>query len=911
MQDETQTVAQRVGDTADGRDGVARDAPLAEGEDVLDRYSILDELGAGGMGVVYSAFDRKLDRKLALKILRRDAAGTGHKRMLAEAQALARLSHPNVVEVFDVGTLRGRVYIAMEHIEGVTLDDWAKARRRSWRETLDVLLAAARGLAAAHAAGLVHRDFKPSNVLVGTDHDGTRRVRVVDFGIAIVKRDAEDSVLTQTNGGDGRHLPADANLTETGAVMGTPAYMAPEQHRGEPTDERADQFSFCVAAYRVLYGERPFGGRTARQMRQEVLAGRIRPRPSSSDVPRSVRRVLLRGLSRDPVRRFPSVAALADALHRCRERGPRVALLAAAGLSLVGYVAYAGLHDDDSMCASPRERLGEAWSEARRGEVGAAFSRSDLSYAADTLSRVTARLDEYTDGWVDTYAAVCVAGAGDEPAAFDAKMSCLRRRGAQLAALTSTFAEADRTVVERATTAVGSLDPPQTCLEAEATTAAWDVPADQRSGVEEVQRELAAFDATHAAGRFDKAAEIARSALSRARQMQVPQLSVDARWRLGVALAYGGDLDEGVMELTTAAHDAIAAGYDDGAAHAATRAAFMIGYRQARYDDALTWARYAEAAVERAGSDPELRADLFEAVGAIEMGRGDFARAAEVFEQGLQVRVEELSADDERTASMHNNLGGALLSLGRAAEAAEHVRAAIEIWQRLRGPDHPHLAVTLNSLAVMYEVAGDLPKARETHEQSLAIKERVLGPDHDSLAVSLDNLGSLLVRMGEIESGRASSERALRIRERNLGREHPYVASSLVNLALADEKAGRLDDAEREADRAKRIFEAALGPDHGYVAYPLTCLGRIALARGDVGRARSLLTRAEALRGPEASTLEHAQTRFALARALLADGARAAALDKGAAILDELADDPAGASLRGEVAAWLEDQRGQ
>lgn len=912
-EDETRTVAERFGDTADGAAGGSK-AALARGDDVLDRYAILDELGSGGMGVVYSAFDRKLDRKVALKILRRDRAGTGQQRMLAEAQALARLSHPNVVEVFDVGTFRGRVYIAMEYIDGVTLGDWAKARRRTWRDTVEVLLAAARGLAAAHAAGLVHRDFKPSNVLVGTGHDGARRVRVVDFGIAIVKRDVDDSLLSRTGSGSGVAEPlamaSDVHLTETGAVMGTPAYMAPEQHLGEPTDERSDQFSFCVAAYRVLYGERPFAGRTARQTRREVLAGRVRPKPAKSDVPRAVRRVLLRGLSRQRSRRFASVAALADALRRSRERSSRLLLVSAASLSLAGYLAYAGLHEGDPQCASPAQRLGDAWDDTRKAEIGQAFGASELTYAPDTLSRVTARLDAYAADWVDAYTAVCAAGAGGDPAAFDAKMSCLRRRGAQLSALTGTFAEADETVVERAATAVASLAPVTECMDADTAQVAWDVPQDKRAGVEEVQRQLAVFDANHAAGRLAKATEIARAALARADELDVPPLSVEARWRLGIALAFGGDLDQGVRELTAAAHDATAARHDRGAAHAATRAAFMIGYRQANYDEALTWARYAEAAVERSGSDPTLRADLYEAVGAIEMGRGEFAAAEDAFTKGLKIRREELGAEDHKTASMHNNLGGALLSLRRAAEGAEHVRAAIEIWTRLQGPDHPNLAVTLNSLAVMYDAAGDLEQARRTHLESIAIKQRVLGPEHDSMAVSLDNLGSVLVRLGEVEEGREYSERALRIRERNLGREHPHVASSLVNLALADEKAGRLDDAQREAERARRIFETALGPDHPFLAYPLTTLGRLALGRGEVAAARTLLAQADARRGPESSAVEKGETRFALAQAIHADGDAAEALSRARKIVAELEDEPGGAQLRAQVHAWLDAHRG-
>ncbi len=217
----------------------------------VGRYVILDRIGAGGMGVVYAAYDPELDRRVALKLLRTDRfAAPGHLRLLREAKALARLTHPNVVAVHDAGTFGDQVFVAMELVEGETLRQWLEAGARSWREVLDRLLAAGRGLAAAHAAGLVHRDFKPENVLLGRDG----RVRVVDFGLAKALADAAEEPAAPDSGGE-----LASPLTEWGAVLGTPAYMAPEQIRGIAADARSDQFSFCVALYEALYGERPFG----------------------------------------------------------------------------------------------------------------------------------------------------------------------------------------------------------------------------------------------------------------------------------------------------------------------------------------------------------------------------------------------------------------------------------------------------------------------------------------------------------------------------------------------------------------------------------------------------------------------------------------------------------------------------
>jgi eukaryotic-like serine/threonine-protein kinase len=278
--------------------------PVLERGDVLGRYFILDRLGSGGMGIVYAAYDPELDRKVAIKLLRPGRAGAeAGARLLREAQAMARLSHPNVLAVHDVGTFGDQVFVAMELVDGADLRQWLAASPRSEREVLDVFLKAGRGLAAAHAAGLVHLDFKPANVLVGRDG----RVRVADFGLA------------QAEGGE-----------ESGGA-GTRGYMAPEQLTSQPVDARTDQFSFCVSLYEALYGARPFAPDSFE----------VEDSPPGSRVPIRLRRLLLRGLAPDPAGRFASMDDLLAAL----ENDPRpvrrrwamtLALTAVVGSALLG-----------------------------------------------------------------------------------------------------------------------------------------------------------------------------------------------------------------------------------------------------------------------------------------------------------------------------------------------------------------------------------------------------------------------------------------------------------------------------------------------------------------------------------------------------------------------------------------------
>ena len=277
----------------------------------IHRFAVLRQIGAGGMGVVYAGYDEELDRRVAIKVVREDmVAGQGRSRILREAQAMAKVSHPNVVQVFEVGEFAGQVFVAMEFIKGHTLAEWVTTQERGWEETLEMYLQAGRGLAAAHHQGLVHRDFKPDNVLVGDDG----RARVLDFGL--VRADGRlaldnDSALVRV------HPPASAlthNLTMAGTIMGTPAFMSPEQHLGESADARSDQFSFCVALYGALYGHVPFAGITLAELSEAVIDGQLCPPPADTPVPAWVFAGLRTGLATAPADRHPSMDTLLAAL---------------------------------------------------------------------------------------------------------------------------------------------------------------------------------------------------------------------------------------------------------------------------------------------------------------------------------------------------------------------------------------------------------------------------------------------------------------------------------------------------------------------------------------------------------------------------------------------------------------------
>jgi predicted Ser/Thr protein kinase len=314
----------------------AADAPLPRGTN-LGRYVMLDCVGRGGSGLVYAAYDPELDRKVALKLLRTDLPGdpgAWRASLLREAQAMARLAHPNVISVFDVGTFQAQVFVAMEFIRGCSLGDWIREKPRSWRETVEVFLQAGEGLRAAHQSGLVHRDFKPDNVLVGDQG----QVRVTDFGLARPTVAFEEPAS---------RLPLSSGVTSH-ALAGTPLYMAPEQWGGHSADERTDQFSFCLSLYEALYGAFPYPGRTSAS-----FTGQLPPAPKNTSVPAWLRRVLARGLSFSPEARYPAMQVLLNALARGL-RAVRARVQLAAGLALAVLV---GLAVDRTVQASAEREI--------------------------------------------------------------------------------------------------------------------------------------------------------------------------------------------------------------------------------------------------------------------------------------------------------------------------------------------------------------------------------------------------------------------------------------------------------------------------------------------------------------------------------------------------------------------------
>jgi hypothetical protein len=560
----------------------------------IGRFVVVGRLGAGAFGTVYSAYDPDLDRKVALKVLRAQRAADGgssrSSRLVREAKAMARLSHPNVIAVHDVGTLDGDdVFLAMEQVDGQTLAKWLEPER-SWRAIVDMFVQSARGLAAAHAAGLVHRDFKPENVLVGDDG----RVRVTDFGLArFVALDEEAAVMTSSEA----HAMADT-LAQTLGPAGTPRYMAPEQHRAEAADARTDQFGLCVSLYDALFGVPPFGGDTVAELMREVVAGNVREPPTDRAVPAPIRRAILRGLSVAPADRYPSMDALIEDLTAdpyARHRAIAAAAVVLAVVGAIGFGAYYGVSARDTACGGAGDGVAEVWNDARRDRVRSSFAAAD---------QVIAIVDDYAAAWTTMRTDACVATRVDKTQsaeALDLRVHCLQRRLFAIDAVGQLLVDIDS--VEGAVAVANGLPPLDRCADVDALRAVARAPDDSATAaaIGAVEQRLALVEANAAAGRSRIALDIALEVVDEATATQHEPLIAEAHLLAGTVRARNGDYDGAVASLEAAYMAALASRRDDVAADAADLLAKVVGQDLGRDEEGDRWAELASALSDRGG----------------------------------------------------------------------------------------------------------------------------------------------------------------------------------------------------------------------------------------------------------------------------------------------------------------------
>ena len=852
--------------------------------DSIGRYLVLGLLGKGGMGEVYAAYDPELDRKVALKLLRAQAAAgvdpsEGRARLLREAQAIARLSDPNVVVVFDVGMFGERVFLAMEFVDGNTIGYWLQAQTRSWREVVRTFTAAGRGLASAHRAGLVHRDFKPDNVMITRDG----QVRVMDFGLArsidadgeakpgqsveksgVVAAPVAAATVQAVAAANADWTEADvatrdlstgaapvrttspstaftAPLTMTGAMMGTPAYMAPEQFKGTAVDARSDQFSFCVALHEALYGVRPFEGKNIHDLTANVLAGKVRPAPAKARVPGWLRRIVLRGLRVDRAERFPSMEALLATLEKDPARARRrwAAAGAVAGLiAVMGAGLFRAEREKQTRCLGAETKLAGVWElptstgkgelSPRKEAIRRAFMATGKRYAADSFEVVRHALDRYVTDWTGMHRESCEATniTGQQSAeVLDLRTSCLQERFAEVRALTNIFGDASGDVVAKSVEAVQSIRAVEQCADIAVLRAVVKPPEDPRvrTAVADLRTQLADIRALASAGRYRRALESIQPVVAAARATKYAPVVSESLLALG---AIEGELAEPGAERSYEDAYFLAEGarHDEVALEAADQLISVVGTNRSRYVEAERWSRIAEAILRRLG------------------------------------------------------------------------------------PGHDRLAAwRANNLAIVLDGHGESEKALALSIEALEIKTRAMGEMHSDVGLSLANVAYGLNRLGRTDEAIRRNERALQILGSTVGSEHPFVANTLANHAEFLLAAKRAEEARSNAERAVAVMKRELGSDHPDIAVPLMILGLGALEMGDNDNAIAALE--ASLRICESKVPAAARTpevRFALARALgAANPTSRRAMDLAESARTQLTTDATPPDLVASVNRWI------
>jgi len=767
-------------------------------------YVIERLIGAGGMGVVYAARDLRLDRTVALKLIRKEPAlrETLGQRLRRESKALARLSHPNVTVIYELGEADNEIYVAMEYVAGTNLRTWLHEKKPTPREILALYSRAGRGLAAAHRAGLVHRDFKPDNVLVAADGS----VKVTDFGLA---RLANEMFAPS----EGDVAQTDQALTMTGAVVGTPAYMAPEQFGTHVIDARVDQFAFCVSLYEALYRERPFRGDTFEELRAAVRAGRVET-PRSSVAPR-IRRALLRGLSADPEKRF---ASMDDLLAAIAPRRGRVTL-AALGLGVPATVALAAVlfaRPTEKPCQGTAGEVAVVWNATRRAAVRNAFLATRAPGAGPAWAAVERSIDAYLSGWAAMHGGACEATRvhrQQSEAVLDLRMACLEHRRAELDALLGVFAHADADIVAHASDAVQGLHDLAPCADVESLTRRTPVPRDPatRLRYEALRARTARVFALIDVARFKDA--LAVIAEIEPRTAEFPTLEAGTLLLHARALFMQDDVAAAEPVLFRALVRAQAAREDLIVIDAAIDLAHVIGYRSQRMAEGLRWADFAEAALSaRSTSDYATKARLSSVRAGILDRGGKLAEAEKAHRDAIAAARSNGNAT--LLAEVLDAYGANLAFQGKLREAIDALRQALAGRLAHYGNTHSLTASSRVNLANALASMRQFDEAQREYDAALSTLEIVFGAESLEVARVLSNVGQMQQEQGRLGDARKRLERALAIREKLLGLEHPQIARTLANLGYVELDEKQPARALALFERAERIVRAKLGDDH-------------------------------------------------------------------------------------------------
>ncbi len=863
------------------------------GHDLGRRYEFGDEIARGGNGKVLRAYDRVLRRDVAIKL---PLDPLGSPRLRAEATLLSRLQHPSVIPVYDVGTgPDGTTFYAMKLVTGSSLRDALRGA-----ETLEGrlamvphVIAIAEAVAYAHAGGVIHRDLKPGNVLIG-DFGETL---VIDWGLAV-----------STDGGP--QAPA--------GVVGTPAYMPPEQARGEPVDERADVYAIGAILYHLLAGEAPYA--RAEGSLPGVVAGgpppaleELQPRAPRDLVAiagkamaraREARYLTARELAEDLVRfqtgRLVSArrySFLMRARHWARaRRGPLLAGAAALGGAAIVAARSLALADP---CAATTAVIDGAWSAEIARSLRPAFVDSGRPYGGQMHDRVAATLDTYAASWKTMRRDVCEATAvrrEQSAELLDLRMRCLDRRLGTLRGLVARFAAATPTVVDRALEAARGLEPLSGCADVEALGSTTPLPAEPAARARALALQARTLDAASYfhTGQYAKGRDLIAPIVDEARAAgYAPALADALRWRalleggLQNTVASKGTLEEAVRVAASAHDDALFA-------NLTVRLLYATAAQQGLIPEALALRPVTEAAIQRVGGNPLLERELNRGLALAYWRSMRFAEALPLARAALAANDAGPGDDAPEAVPLYEALGEIESGLGHHDEAAAAFARAQGIAARTVGAEHPYALAVLNARGTLAFRRRDLDEALRLYREAYDAFTRVHGPRTIAVANAAANVGMVYGTRGDHRESLAWGERALSIREEVLGADNSNTAAAHMHVGIDHLELGNDDQARHHLELARATFEKLHGPDDMRLAAPFALLAALERRAGRCAAARPLFLRSLSLyeRWQPPPPFERGTTGAALAACLLDLRETAGALARAEAAVKDLEPTP-------------------
>ncbi|MCH9688912.1 MAG: tetratricopeptide repeat protein, partial [Deltaproteobacteria bacterium] len=705
----------------------------------------------------------------------------------------------------------------------------------SWRDIVGVFVQAGRGLVHAHGAGVVHRDFKPDNVMI----DGQGRVRVLDFGLALWE--ALDLPSTGEGTHDGESEPAE-RLTVTGAVLGTPAYMAPEQRRNHRVQPACDQYSFCVSLYEALAGQRP--SKTDDESRRHERT-----------MPIALRRIVERGLVADPDGRWPSMAVLVDRLESLlavRQRRWGAVALGVGALTVATALAPAAASEQVAACRPATERAQAVWSEPRQRQLATRFEADGRSFVQQAWPGLQASVTARMAGWSTAADEACNAGRADPAASKDTSVwqrLCLDSQLRQTDALLAVLERGDRALLEHAAASFDALDDLSACSAERAGQGYAPLSHDPATLARalELEVELQAARAEGRVHQFGSGIARAQRVADDAQALHVPSLVARALRVQADLESQAGRPERAEQTLTSAIEHGHAGHDDDEVAAAWVALVSVVGVDLGRLDDAQRMFAMANGAVARAGNEAGLLSRWLQNQGAVVQAAGDPEAGVELLTRALAVVEQEYGAEHPRVADVLHDLARALRAAGKVHASVPHGRRAVAINEARYGARHPRVEGVLRSVATAHAMLGQHDVAIPMFERGLSILREALGPEHVRVAAAHHNLGMSYLHLTRVDEAARHFQRAIAIDRVVLGEDNPRRVPALYGLAMVHTTKGEQEQAEGLLREGLSVVEAAWGPDHPDLAYLISALGDLFAARGDHETALEHYTRVNTL----------------------------------------------------------------